>query len=135
MVDASRLVYIHGRDSDSNSGKARLFREWFPGMHTPDFSGPFEERMNQLGTLLSDQSGWTLIGSSYGGLMAAVFALEHEAQLRKLVLLAPALTLEPLASIPHAGPLFVETLVVHGTLDSVVPLDPVRAAAEKLFGN
>ena len=135
MVDVGRLVYIHGSDSDSNSGKARLFREWFPGMHTPDFSGSFEERMSQLRALLSDQTGWTLIGSSYGGLMAAVFALEHEDQLRKLILLAPALTLEPLASLPDPGPLSVETLLVHGTLDTVLPLDPVRAVAEKLFGN
>ena len=135
MVDVSRLMYIHGRDSDSNSGKARQFREWFPGMLTPDFTGPFEQRMDQLRALLADKTGWILIGSSYGGLMATMFALEHEDQLGKLVLLAPALTMEPLVSLPQAGPVAVPTLLVHGTLDTIVPFEPVRAVAEKLFSN
>jgi predicted esterase YcpF (UPF0227 family) len=33
-MDNKRLIYLHGSESDSNSGKARLFREWFPGMLT-----------------------------------------------------------------------------------------------------
>src|SRR6266540_3645610 len=98
MLDTSRLLYIHGSESDS--GKARQFRECFPGMVTPDFTGPLEERMSQLHDILADKTDWTLIGSSYGGLMATVFALDHVAQLRKLILLAPALTLEPLAFLP-----------------------------------
>ena len=77
MLDTSRLMYIYGSESDSNSGKARQFREWFPGMVTPDFKGSFDERMRQLSSVLSDTAGWTLIGSSYGGLMATVFALDH----------------------------------------------------------
>ena len=48
MLDTTRLIYLQGSDSDSNSGKARQFREWFPGMLTPDFKGTFEERMDQL---------------------------------------------------------------------------------------
>ena len=143
MIDTSHLVYLHGWESDSTSGKARLFREWFPGMLTPDFRGAFAERMSQLYSILSDKTDWTLIGSSFGGLMGAVFTLDHPHQVRKLVLLAPALMLDPLASLSDTQPaspwrrgdISVPTIVIHGTLDTVVPLEPVREIARKLFTN
>jgi pimeloyl-ACP methyl ester carboxylesterase len=134
-MDTSRIIYLHGSDSNSNSGKARLFREWFPGMLTPDFTGSFAERMTQLYSILSDQTDWTLIGSSYGGLMGTIFTLDHATQVRKLILLAPALTLDPLASLANPQPVSVPTHLIHGTLDTVVPLEPVRAVAQKLFTN
>jgi len=135
MFDVTRLIYLHGSESDSNSGKARQFREWFPGMLTPDFKGSFDERMSQLHSILSDKTGWTIIGSSFGGLMGTVFTLEHPTQVRKLILLAPALTLEPFASRSDLKPVSTPTIVVHGTLDTVVPLEPVREMAQKLFTN
>jgi alpha-beta hydrolase superfamily lysophospholipase len=67
--------------------------------------------------------------------MATVFALDHEAQLRKLVLLAPALTLDPLVSLSKPRTISVPTILIHGTLDTVVPLEPVREFAQKLFTN
>ena len=135
MLDTSRIMYIHGSDSDSNSGKARQFREWFPGIVTPDFKGSFEERMRQLYEIVGDSNDWILIGSSYGGLMATIFALDHADQLRKLVLLAPALMLDPVGTMQLPTPVFVPTIVIHGTLDTVVLLEPVRAIAQKLFTN
>ena len=135
MFDVKRLIYLHGSESDSNSGKARQFREWFPGMLTPDFKGSFDERMSQLYSILSDKTDWTLIGSSFGGLMGTVFTLEHPTQVRKLILLAPALMLEPLTSFSDLKPVSVPTIVIHGTLDTVVPLEPVREMVQKLFTN
>ena len=135
MFDVKRLIYLHGSESDSKSGKARQFREWFPGMLTPDFKGSFDERMSQLYSIVSDKTNWTLIGSSYGGLMGATFTHDQPAQVRKLVLLAPALTLEPLASRSDLRAVVVPTIVVHGTLDTVVPLEPVRKMAQKMFTN
>jgi pimeloyl-ACP methyl ester carboxylesterase len=134
MIEPGRLIYIHGKESDSNSGKARLFREWFPGMITPDFQGSFGGRMSQLEKVLSNHTGWTLIGSSYGGLMATIFTLEHEAQVRKLVLLAPALAQE-IAPLPKPGPISIPTILIHGKRDTVVPLEPVREIAQRLFSN
>jgi len=134
-MDTSRIVYLHGSDSNSNSGKARLFGEWFPGMLTPDFIGSFDERMAQLYSILSNKTDWTFIGSSYGGLMGTIFTLDHATQVRKLILLAPALTLDPLASLSDSQPVSVPTSLIHGTLDTVVPLEPVRAIAQKLFTN
>ena len=135
MIDNVRLIYLHGLESDSNSGKARLFREWFPGMLTPDFKGSFEDRMSQLVPILSDKIDWTLIGSSFGGLMGTVFTCAHPTQVRKLVLLAPALLREQFASYLDLEPVSIPTVVIHGTLDTVVPLEPVREIAQKLFTN
>lgn len=134
-MDTRRLVYLHGLESDSHSGKARQFREWFPGMLTPDFKGSFEERMTQLKPILADGSDWTIIGSSFGGLMGTVYTLDHATRVRKLILLAPALTLPPLASRSDLEPVSVPTILIHGTRDEVVPLEPVRAIAQGLFTN
>ncbi|MDQ3006348.1 MAG: alpha/beta hydrolase [Chloroflexota bacterium] len=132
-MDTSRLIYLHGLESTSNSGKARLFREWFPGMLTPDFTGSLDERMRQLHTIISDETYWTIIGSSFGGLMGAAFTIDHPAQIRKLILLAPALMLEPFASRADIEPVSVPTIIIHGTLDTVVPLEPVRIIAQQIF--
>lgn len=135
MFDVKRLIYLHGSESDSNSGKARQFREWFPRMLTPDFKGSFDERMSQLYSILSDKTDWTLIGSSFGGLMGATFTHDRPSQVRKLILLAPALTLEPFASRSDLKAVSVPTIVIHGTLDTVVPLEPVREMVQKMFTN
>jgi pimeloyl-ACP methyl ester carboxylesterase len=132
-MDTSRLIYLHGLESDSNSGKARLFREWFPGMLTPDFKGSFEERMAQLEPILAPKQNWTIIGSSFGGLMGTVYTCNYPARVRKLILLAPALLHDPFGSVLDLEPVSVPTLLIHGTLDTVVPLEPVREAAQKLF--
>lgn len=123
-MDTSRLIYLPGLESTGNSGKARLFREWFPGMLTPDFTGSFDVRMTQLQPIISDTINWTIIGSSFGGLMGASFTIDHPAQIRKLVLVAPALMLEPFASQPDPStgsgqrpqPVSVPTIIIHGTL-------------------
>ncbi|HEY5731078.1 MAG TPA: alpha/beta hydrolase [Anaerolineales bacterium] len=134
-MDAGRSIYLHGLESDSNSGKARQFRDWFPSMLTPDFKGSFEERMTQLDPILTGEDHWTLIGSSFGGLMGTVYTCKHPSQIHKLVLLAPALLREPFGSHLDLEPVSVPTIIIHGTLDNVVPLEPVREIAQKLFTN
>jgi pimeloyl-ACP methyl ester carboxylesterase len=134
-VDTNRLIYIHGLESDSNSGKARQFREWFPGMLTPDFKGSFEERMTQLEPILEGGENWTIVGSSFGGLMGTVYACKHPTHIRKLILLAPALLREPFGSHLDLETVSIPTTIIHGTLDDVVPLEPVREMARKFFTN
>lgn len=134
-MDNTRLIYLHGLESDSNSGKARQFREWFPGMLTPDFKGSFEQRMTQLEPILAAKQGWTIIGSSFGGLMGTVYTCKHPTRVRKLVLLAPALLRDPFGSFLDLEPVSVPTILIHGTLDTVVPPEPVREVAQKLFTN
>jgi pimeloyl-ACP methyl ester carboxylesterase len=104
-------------------------------MVTPDFSGSFEERMKQLGPILSRKKNWTIIGSSFGGLMGTVFTCKHPTQVRKLILLAPALLRDQFASYLNLEPVSVPTIIIHGMQDDVVPPKPVRQIAEKLFKN
>ncbi len=134
-MNNSTLIYLHGSESDSNSGKAKQFREWFPGMVTPDFTSSFEERMAQLQPILADRSDWTIIGSSFGGLMGAVYTCKNPTRVRKLILLAPALLREPFGSFLDLQPASNPVTIIHGTRDDVVPLEAAREVAQTLFTN
>jgi pimeloyl-ACP methyl ester carboxylesterase len=133
-MDNSKVIYLHGLESTSQSGKARQFAELFPGMITPDFTGSFEERMKQLYPILGDKKDWTIIGSSYGGAMGGVFTCKHPEQVRKLILLAPALML-PEFTNELFSKIDVPTVLIHGTQDDVVLPEPVRIIAEDIFTN
>lgn len=134
-MNNSKIIYLHGLESNSQSGKARQFAQKFTGMVTPDFVGSFEERMAQLYPIFGDEKDWTIIGSSFGGLMGTVFTCEHPTQVRKLILLAPALLRDPFAPYLNLQTVSVPTIIIHGTQDDVVPLEPVRELAEKFFTN
>ena len=131
MIDSDCLIFIHGSESSSKTTKATLLRGLFPGMVVPDFTGPLEERMVQLESILGDKTGWTIIGSSLGGLMAVLYAARHPEQVRKLVLLAPALTLPEFFQV--TAPISIPCVIIHGTQDDIVPLGPARTLAEKFF--
>ncbi|MGD8553951.1 MAG: alpha/beta fold hydrolase [Anaerolineales bacterium] len=126
------MIFIHGLVSSGRGFKARLLRKLFPGIQTPDFTGPLEARMQQLRAILGDQAGWTMIGSSFGGLMAAIYACRHPERVSKLILFAPAL-IHPAFSSPVPSPVSIPTVVYHGEKDSVVPLAPVRVLCEQVF--
>jgi pimeloyl-ACP methyl ester carboxylesterase len=72
-----------------------------------------------------------LVGSSFGGLMAACFASRHPERCRRLVLLAPALNFNSYQ--PPPTPLAVETLLVLGRHDTVCPPDLVLPQARASF--
>jgi pimeloyl-ACP methyl ester carboxylesterase len=113
MFKAGRIVYIDGSESHSKSDKARQFQEWFPAVATPDFEGSFDERVSPLRDILADRTDWSLIGSSDGGLMATLFASDHESQLRMLALLSPGLMFDPFASLSTPTRISVPTILIH----------------------
>ena len=134
MIDNAHILFIHGSDSSSQTRKAAILRGIFPGMRVPDFSGDLPKRMEQLEKILGAETGWRLIGSSLGGLMAALFATQHPEQVYKMVLLAPALTLPGFTrSLP--SPISIPTVIIQGTRDEIIPLEPTRNLAEKVFTN
>jgi len=134
MVDQNRLIFIHGLMGNSMGVKATLLREKFPGILTPDFDGSLDERMRSLSEILGEIEGWTMIGSSFGGLMAAMYACRSPHQVKKLILLAPALIWPDFVeSLPD--PVSVPVEVYQGTEDELIPLEQVRELAEKLFLN
>jgi predicted esterase YcpF (UPF0227 family) len=134
MSDNRRLIFIHGLESSGQGFKANLLRRHFPHILTPTFRGPLGPRMARLISTLGDASGWTIVGSSFGGLMGALFTCFHPDQVEKLILLAPALTWPDFArNLPD--PVAVPAVVYHGTGDEVIPPSPVRALAEQVFSN
>lgn len=132
MNDLNPIIYLHGLESNSQTYKAALVREVFPELLVPDFTGSLEERMAQLYPILGKRSNWTIIGSSFGGLMAALFATQRPEQVRKQILLAPALMLPEFANQLPA-PIDVPTVIIHGGKDTVVPIEIVKPLAEKVF--
>jgi pimeloyl-ACP methyl ester carboxylesterase len=134
MVDPTHILYIHGSDSNSLTYKATLLRDIFHGMRIPDFVGGLPERMEQLEKILGAETDWTLVGSSLGGLMAALFAMNHPDQVRKLVLLAPALTL-PGFTQSLSSQIATPTTIIQGTRDEFIPLEPTRNLAQKIFNH
>jgi len=135
-MNNAKIIYLHGLESNSQSGKARNFAALFPGMVTPDFVGSFDERMAQLMPILGDEEDWTIIGSSFGGLMGAVFTCLRPQQVRKLILLAPALMPDVFEEqVKNLRRVMVPTVWVHGFEDDVVPLDSVRWTVETTFPN
>ncbi len=127
-------AFIHGLDSSSRGSKGTFFRQRYPEMIIEDFFGSFPQRMEKLEILLAQKQDLILIGSSYGGLMAAVYACLHEERLNKLILLAPALHLEPYKPYRNRK-LHIPIAIFHGVRDNVVPLEAVRTIAGQLFEN
>jgi len=127
-------VFIHGLESTSQGTKGLFFRQRYPEMIIEDFEGPFTARMEKLNVLLAGKNELILIGSSYGGLMAAVYACLNEDRVQKLVLLAPALHLDSYKPYLNKK-LHMPVVIFHGLRDEVVPLESVRAIAGQLFEN
>ena len=127
-------MFIHGLESSNRGTKSVFFRERYPDMLIPNFSGPLEERMDKLRGLLEGKENLRIVGSSFGGLMAALFAMEDEPRVERLVLLAPAINL--VAFTPGRGrTLRLPVWIYHGRNDEVIPIDDVRRTARGTFSN
>jgi len=129
------MIFLRGLESSSQAYKASVIRNLYPELVVPDFTGPLEARMEALYPILGGEKVWTIIGSSFGGLMGAIFTCEHPDKVQKLVMLAPALMLPEFASYLELEPVSVPTTIIHGMQDEVVPLEQVREIAQKVFSN
>jgi pimeloyl-ACP methyl ester carboxylesterase len=127
-------VFIHGLESSSMGTKGIFFRDKYPDMIIEDFVGTFKERMEKLNKLLSGKAPLILVGSSYGGLMATLYAFNNEKRIKKLILLAPALDIYEFE--PYLGrQLSVPAVIYHGRDDDVVSPSSVKDIARNLFAN
>ena len=133
MVENTR-IFIHGLESSNKGTKAVFFRERFPDMIVPTFTGNLQERMKSLESILSGKSGIRLVGSSFGGLMASLFAFNHQAIVKKMILLAPAINFMEFAALKNETVSF-PVWVYHGKADEVIPLSEVEPIARKAFSN
>jgi len=89
-----RYLYFHGFASGPQSKKAGFFRDRIPSLEVPDLAaGDFENltitgQLNVIEDLAAGESV-SLIGSSMGGYLAALYAARHP-EVAQLVLMAPA---------------------------------------------
>lgn len=125
------VCFLHGLESSSGGTKGRWLAERFPAIRMRDYHGDLAERLDQLTEQVTGLDDLVLIGSSFGGLMAACFAARHPDRCRRLVLLAPALNFAGYR--PPPAPLDVETVVVVGTRDTVCPPALVLPLARSTF--
>lgn len=126
-------MFIHGLESSPQGTKAVFFREKYPDMIIPHFTGPLHERMEKLEAVLLDQSDISLVGSSFGGLMASMYTLEKEDRVKGLILLAPALNL--MNSSYRKRKTAVPARIYHGRQDEVIDINEVQRVAEGVFAN
>jgi len=129
-----KKIFIHGLESSNKGTKAVFFKQRYPDMIIPNFPGSLEQRMEKLCEILSGESGIRLVGSSFGGLMASLFAMENEPKVDKLILLAPAINLMDLTKYGKKQ-IPVPVRIYHGKDDEVIPLKEVKKVAEDLFRN
>jgi alpha-beta hydrolase superfamily lysophospholipase len=129
----TRKLFLHGLDSSGMGTKGRFFSKYHVDVERPDFDGTLGQRLDTLRQHVSGQDQLILVGSSFGGLMAACLASEMPERIKRLVLLAPALNFHeyrpPEEKIPP------ETLLVIGKNDVVTPPGLVIPAAEASFSN
>lgn len=124
-------IFLHGLDSSSNGTKGRFFKQNFPDCIVPDFDGSLEQRLHALEDICRDKESLLLIGSSFGGLMAACYAASHRKRVKQLILLAPALNF-PGYQVPEkkiAAPAYL----LIGSRDTVTPADIVIPLAKESF--
>jgi pimeloyl-ACP methyl ester carboxylesterase len=127
-------MFIHGLESSNQGTKSIFFKKKYPDMVIPNFRGSLPERMDKLRELLSGKSGITLVGSSFGGLMATLFAAETGPCVKRMVLLAPALNLLEHAPVEEKK-ITIPVWVYHGENDAVIPFKEVETAAWRIFTN
>lgn len=125
-------IFLHGLESSSQGTKAVFFRKKYPDMLTPDFTGSLDERLPRLEQILAGESAIRIVGSSFGGLMGTLFAMQNESSVERLILLAPAIHMLPSLPFPLKE-LSIPVHVYHGTRDEVIPLEGVQTVANRFF--
>lgn len=143
----ARLAYLHGLGSGPQSYKGTLLRERLAPEHVlelPDLNRPSLERLDPVAGLdhlarLTASGDWCLIGSSYGGWLAALFQARHPERVRRMLLLCPGFGLterwpsllgpELMAQWERTGwlPLERGERLHHSFLERCRPLDPAPA--------
>lgn len=127
-------IFIHGLESSNQGTKSVFFRERYPDMIIPNFAGSLQNRMVKLNDILSNASGIRLVGSSFGGLMASIFAMENEPRVDGLMLLAPAIHLTQFSKY-QIKKISVPVQIYHGSNDEIIPYQAVERVAERSFSD
>ena len=139
----ANILFIHGLESSGHGFKGSLFRTILPEILTPDFT-PFDPaislekllkiRMSELEMIVNNKTNWIIIGSSFGGLMATLFALQNPNMVLHLILLAPFLNTK-LLDLKQYSSIGIPVIAYHGKSDKIVPVKVSKGCAELIFSN
>lgn len=113
------LMFFHGLESGPVGRKSEALRAHFGEVEAPDFRGLSDAGLRLARAVdATDGRRGVIVGSSFGGLVAALLANAHPERVSGLVLMAPAVYPEftrRIARLPE------NTQIIHGVQDSVVP--------------
>jgi pimeloyl-ACP methyl ester carboxylesterase len=136
--DAPPLVLLHGMSMTSAMWSPNVadfskdYRVYAidvmgqPGKSTPDYDEPIRDAADFVSWLSETLNGLnltsiSLVGMSYGGWVALKFAMTTPERIRKLVLLSPAASFQPI----------VKQFMLRGMLMSMIP---IRFTADSFMG-
>ncbi|MCC5855746.1 MAG: alpha/beta fold hydrolase [Idiomarina sp.] len=121
------LYFFHGLESGPHGQKYQLLKAEYAQLRSPDFQGmDLETRLLHAEANTRGTQNLVVIGSSFGGLVAARLYSAYPERFKGLVLLAPAVHTEEgdrIARMPDAQ--YVR--VIQGQADDVVPHERVAA--------
>lgn len=129
MSDTSGVLFFHGKESGPFGSKYQSLNEFVPTI-SPDFEGlHLKDRLPIAKGWAKDDEDLILVASSYGGLLAAILYQELYENIFGIVFMAPAFN--------YAEARTVKTLpehcvIIHGTKDTVVPIEASREASQRL---
>lgn len=128
-------VFLHGLESGPHGSKYRALKPALPGLRAPDTEGILDPdaRLQKIEAALAGDERLLLVGSSFGGLMACLYADRHPERVAAMVLCAPALHAKLQPWVDGLRRLPERTVILHGRGDDVVPIAASRRAAER-FG-
>ncbi len=128
---APRLVFLHGLESGPYGSKYQALKSLDPAIISPNCEGILDipKRIEIIREALLGIDRFILIGSSFGGLAAVLFAdaIRAENRVAGCLLCAPALAIEP-GEISPDPPQAIDippppnTIILHGNQDDVVPI-------------
>ena len=120
---------------NQHARKSMALAAALPDLIAPDCTGMMgvDERLAHIESELAGFERLLLIGSSFGGLMACLFASRHPGRVATMVLCAPALH-DPLrAHVAKIERVPSRCVILHRTQDEIVPVQASRRFAER-FG-
>lgn len=118
------IYFFHGLESGPDGTKSRRLEEDFD-VEAPDFEGmmDIDERLAKAEALTEGMRDLIIVGSSFGGLLAALLYARHPERIRNYVLMAPALYRDAATEVDRMPE---GAVVIHGRDDDVVPMAQVR---------
>ena len=123
------IVFLHGLESGPHGSKYQ-FLKTLGDVLAPDFRAcsSLEERVKVAEEATRGMQDLFLVGSSFGGLLAATLYCRYPDRIAGYLLLAPALHLPEAAAIDKVPQV---AAIIHGLHDEIVPIAASRAFRDK----